>query len=148
MNWEKICPNLSFTVENKMRNSHKKKDWSHFKLDINYWDITFLKMLRICQWIEENQWGKKEWTHWKFYPYHRMFGQKALKIYILSLFILVYSISAWNQETKVLILSLVFTIIFRFLGTLLIILILDEGYVLNTYKTYKIRYKITAYRNI
>ena len=36
MNWEKICPNLSFTVENKMRNSHKKKDWSDFKLDINY----------------------------------------------------------------------------------------------------------------
>ena len=23
MNWEKLCPNLSFTVENKMTNLHK-----------------------------------------------------------------------------------------------------------------------------
>ena len=34
MNWEKACPNLSFTVENKMESSHKKR-WSHFKLNIN-----------------------------------------------------------------------------------------------------------------
>ena len=26
MNWEKLCPNLSFTVENKLGNSHIKKD--------------------------------------------------------------------------------------------------------------------------
>ena len=26
MNWEKLCPNLSFTVESKLGNSHKKKD--------------------------------------------------------------------------------------------------------------------------
>ena len=26
----KLCPNLSFSVENKMENSHKK-GWSHFK---------------------------------------------------------------------------------------------------------------------
>ena len=34
MNWERICPNLSFTVENKMNNLHKK-EWSHLKLKIN-----------------------------------------------------------------------------------------------------------------
>ena len=32
--WEKFCPNLDFTAENKMGNSHKK-GWSHFKLKIN-----------------------------------------------------------------------------------------------------------------
>ena len=31
---EKFMANLRFTVENKMRNSHKK-GWSHFKLNIN-----------------------------------------------------------------------------------------------------------------
>ena len=25
VNWETLCPNLSFTVENKMENSHKKE---------------------------------------------------------------------------------------------------------------------------
>ena len=34
MNWEKLCPNLSLTVKNKMGNLHKK-GWSHFKLNIN-----------------------------------------------------------------------------------------------------------------
>ena len=24
MSWENVCPNLSFTVENKMENSHKR----------------------------------------------------------------------------------------------------------------------------
>ena len=28
MSWENLCPNLNFTVENKMRNSHKR-GWSH-----------------------------------------------------------------------------------------------------------------------
>ena len=37
MNWETFCLNLSFTVENKMENSHKNI-WSHFKLNINDWD--------------------------------------------------------------------------------------------------------------
>ena len=69
--------------------------------------------------------GKMEWTHWELCPYRRMFGQKALKMYFSSLCIKVYNIS---EETKVLILSLVFTIIFSFLRTLLITLILDERY--------------------
>ena len=32
--WENLCPNLSFTVENELGNSHKR-GWSHFKLNIN-----------------------------------------------------------------------------------------------------------------
>ena len=48
MNWEKIFPNLNFTVENKMGNLHKK-GWSHFKLNINDRDIPFSKSLDIYQ---------------------------------------------------------------------------------------------------
>ena len=59
MIWEKLCPNLSFTVENDMDNSHER-GWSHFKLKINDWDFSFPKILRICQWIGKNifHWGK------------------------------------------------------------------------------------------
>ena len=46
MNWEKICSNLSFIVENKMGNLHKK-GWSHFKLNINDSDIPFPESLKI-----------------------------------------------------------------------------------------------------
>ena len=34
MSWENLRPNLTFTVENKMGNPHKR-GWSHFKLNIN-----------------------------------------------------------------------------------------------------------------
>ena len=54
MSWESLCPNLSFTVENKMGNSHKR-GWSHFKLNINDWLIPFAKILRICQCIGFNE---------------------------------------------------------------------------------------------
>ena len=47
-NWENLCPNLSFAVENKVGNSHKK-GWSHFILSINDWDILFPKILRIYE---------------------------------------------------------------------------------------------------
>ena len=53
MSWENLCPNSTFTVENKMGYSHKR-GWSHFKLDINDWDIPFPKILRIYQWIGKN----------------------------------------------------------------------------------------------
>ena len=53
MSWENLCPNLSFTVENKIWNSHKR-GWSHFKLNINDWDIPIPKILRICQWFGKN----------------------------------------------------------------------------------------------
>ena len=36
INWEMLCPNLSFPVQNKMGNSHKK-GWSYFKLNISKW---------------------------------------------------------------------------------------------------------------
>ena len=35
MSWKNVCPNLSFTVENKMGKSHKR-GLSHFKLNINH----------------------------------------------------------------------------------------------------------------
>ena len=56
----KLCPNLSLNVENKMENSHKK-GWSHFKLNINDSDILFPKILRIYQWI-----GKIIFRWWKW----------------------------------------------------------------------------------
>ena len=34
MSWENLCPNLTFFLENKMGNSHKR-GWSHFKLNLN-----------------------------------------------------------------------------------------------------------------
>ena len=48
MHWEKLCPKFSFTVENKMKNSHRK-GWSHFKLNLDDWDIPFIKFLRIYE---------------------------------------------------------------------------------------------------
>ena len=41
INWEKLCPNFSFTVENKMGNSHKKV-WSHKKVLFLVFTIIFL----------------------------------------------------------------------------------------------------------
>ena len=74
ISWEKLCPNLSFTVENKMRNSCKRR-LSHFKLNINDWDIPFPNILRIYLWIGKNifHWGKwnepiklvRECVRWK-----------------------------------------------------------------------------------
>ena len=61
MSWENLCPNLSFTVENKMRNSHKR-GWPHFKLNINDWDIPFPKNLRIYQWIGKNIFHRGKWN--------------------------------------------------------------------------------------
>ena len=59
INSQNLYPNLSFSVINKMANSHKK-GWSHFKLNINDWDIPFPKTLRIYQWFWKNilQWEK------------------------------------------------------------------------------------------
>ena len=65
MGWKNVCPNVSFTVQNKIRNSHKR-GWSHFKLNINDWDILFPKTLRIYQWIERNTLGWfKKYVHSK-----------------------------------------------------------------------------------
>ena len=43
MNWEKLSPNLSFTVENKIRNSHKKKNRQILKLTLIIEICHFLK---------------------------------------------------------------------------------------------------------
>ena len=48
MGWENLCPDLTFTVENKIGNSHKR-GWSHFKLNLIDRDIPFPKSLRIYQ---------------------------------------------------------------------------------------------------
>ena len=82
---EVLCPNLNFTVENKMRNSHKR-GWSDFKFNIIDWDILFPKIVRIFQWMWKKQFlsRKMEWKHWEFCPYHRIFGQKAVKIFFLA----------------------------------------------------------------
>ena len=61
VSWEKLWPNLSFTVENKMESSHKRS-WSQFQLKINDWDIPFLKNLRIFQWIGKNSFRCGNWN--------------------------------------------------------------------------------------
>ena len=48
MIWENLCPNLTFFLENKMGNSHKR-GWSYFKLNLNDGDIPFPNILRIYQ---------------------------------------------------------------------------------------------------
>ena len=86
--WEKLCPNLSLTVDNKIGNS-QKKGWSHFKLNINDWDILFPKILRIYQWIGKNifHWGKCDKPIWEFCPYHRIFGQKAKYLFLAYVYV-------------------------------------------------------------
>ena len=61
MSWESLCPNLSFTVENKIRNLHKS-GWSNFKLNMNDWDIPLPKILRIYQWIGKNIFHLGKWN--------------------------------------------------------------------------------------
>ena len=56
----KLSPNLTFFLENKKGNSHKR-EWPHFKLNLNDWDITFPKSLRIYQWIGENGMNPFSW---------------------------------------------------------------------------------------
>ena len=61
MRWENLCPNLSFTVENKMENLHKR-GWPHFRLKINDWDIPFPNILRVCQRIMKNIFHLGKWN--------------------------------------------------------------------------------------
>ena len=89
MNWENLCPNLSFTAENKMGNSCKWQWW--------HWDITFRNLS----------------MHWeKHFPFSiaengmnalgimpiSQFGQKALKIYVFLAY--VYKSIALVNELK------------------------------------------------
>ena len=50
MNWEKLGPNLSFTVENKARNLHKAAPISNSELG-----IPLPQILRIYCWIGKNE---------------------------------------------------------------------------------------------
>ena len=59
MSWENLCSNLTFNVENKIGNSHKR-GWSHSKLNIDDWDIPSPNILRTYWWTGKNifHWGK------------------------------------------------------------------------------------------
>ena len=61
MSWKNLCPDLTFFLENKMGNSHER-GWSHFKLNLNDWDIPFPKILRIYQWIGKNIFHCGKWN--------------------------------------------------------------------------------------
>lgn len=52
MNWEILCPDLSFTVENILL-IYIKWRCSHFKY--NDWDIPLIQVVTIYQWIEKNK---------------------------------------------------------------------------------------------
>ena len=60
MNWEKLCPNESFSVKNKIGNS-LKKDVHILNLTSN-WDILFPKSLRIYHWIWKNIFYLGKWN--------------------------------------------------------------------------------------
>ena len=114
-------------------------------LNIIYWDIPFPNILKIYQRIgkkisiEENGISPLESL-----PISQNVWPNTLKIHIyISSLIKIYSISEWTQDTKVLILSLVLTIIF--LRTLLIALILDEKYMCCSIKTPNSPQKYVAY---
>ena len=82
---EKLCLTFSFTVENKLENSHKK-GWPYFKLNIDDWDIPFLKILRLYLWIGKKFLiGENEMNPLGILPVHWIFGQKVLNIFISSL---------------------------------------------------------------
>ena len=93
MSWGNLCPNLNFTVENKMENSHKRR-WSHFKRKINGWDIPFPKILRVCQWIGQNifHWG--EWNE----PIKLIRECVTLKI---KIYILVAAKRVWGHSKSI-----------------------------------------------
>ena len=43
-----------------MGNSHKR-GWPHFKRNLNDWEMSFPKILRIYQWIGENGMNPLSW---------------------------------------------------------------------------------------
>ena len=46
MNWENLCPNLSFSIEKKMGNLHNEMN--------NEWDIPFPQVSGFYQWVGRN----------------------------------------------------------------------------------------------
>ena len=63
MNWEKVCPNLSYTSENKI--GKLPKAWLHFKLNMM---IEIFRFLKFQEFI--NELGKYvfHWEKWNFEP--------------------------------------------------------------------------------
>ena len=76
MNWKKLCPNLSFTTENKMGNLHKAAYTSNLIWWIIYYISSNFKNLSM-NWENIFHWGKTEfWTHWKFAHTTEFFNPK------------------------------------------------------------------------
>ena len=102
MNSENLCPNSIFTVENKIRNS-QRKGWSHFKLNINDWDISFPKILRIYQWIGKKifHWGK--WNEPLANSVHttNYLVKRLWRCLFLAYVYKLVNVSEWTLETKV-----------------------------------------------
>ena len=77
MSWIKLCPNLSFTVENKMCKSHKKdglilnlNQCLRYSIPLDFKNLTM-------NWEKHFPLAKREWTHWEFCPYEKIFCQKG-----------------------------------------------------------------------
>ena len=71
----KICPSLSYTIENKMRNLHK-----------TIWNLIWWMRYLSMNWEKcVSNWRKKDFcTYWKFWMYHRNFDLKKSPANILS----------------------------------------------------------------
>ena len=91
----------------------------------------FLKFYDFINKLEENFLLGK-WNHRGFFLCNRIFGRKALKIYISSPCMWVYSINEWRHlSVNLSLLSrciFMLSNIFRLLRTLSITLILDQWY--------------------
>ena len=70
-NWEKLCPNLSFTVGNKI-----SQGWPHLILNIMQEIFNFLKFQEFINELRKIRFSLRKmkfWAHWKFCTYYRIF---------------------------------------------------------------------------
>ena len=111
-----------------MGNSHKK-GWSHFKLNINDPKIQFPQILRIQQRIGKiffiGEYGINPLGI--LHILHNIWPKGPKDIYFQPMYISLQRINSRDSSVNIVPLF-VFTIIFRFLRTLLITLMLDERY--------------------
>ena len=70
----------------KIRWTNHIKKYGHI-LNLT-WMIYIPKILMSYQRIGKKHFPlwKKVWTHWEFYPYHKTFGQKALKNFLSDVY--------------------------------------------------------------
>ena len=94
-----------------MENSHRK-GCPNFKLKVDDWDIPFPEVLRIYEWIGKSiSIGENGINPSGSLPVPQNIGLKGTDdISFLPMYKSIYIISEWTPETKVLILSLLFTI--------------------------------------